>query len=144
MKFVKVLSVLALSGILLTGCTTSKSASTGYNVTTKNKSSLTETKWNLVEDDEIVKGFNGENVHITITEDGNLNGYAGCNQIFSEGLLEGSSIKFNLIGGTKMLCPSMKIEESFTSILKSVDRYEIKGNELYFYKGNMLLLKFIN
>ncbi|RLZ07342.1 META domain-containing protein [Faecalibacter macacae] len=144
MKLVKVLSVFALSGLLLTACSTSTGASTGYNVLSKSKSSLTDTQWNLVEEDEIVKGFNGDNVHITITEDGKLNGYAGCNQIFSEGVLNGSSIKFDLIGGTKILCPSNKTEESFTSILKSVDRYEIKGNELYFYKGNMLLLKFKN
>ena len=144
MKLVKVLSVFALSGLLLTACSTSTGASTGYNVLSKSKSSLTNTQWNLVEEDEIVKGFNGDNVHITITEDGKLNGYAGCNQIFSEGVLNGSSIKFDLIGGTKILCPSNKTEESFTSILKSVDRYEIKGNELYFYKGNMLLLKFKN
>lgn len=144
MKLVKVLSVFALSGLLLTACSTSTGASTGYNVLSKSKSSLTNTQWNLVEEDEIVKGFNGDNVQITITEDGKLNGYAGCNQIFSEGVLNGSSIKFDLIGGTKMLCPSNKTEESFTSILKSVDRYEIKGNELYFYKGNMLLLKFKN
>lgn len=144
MKLVKVLSVFALSGLLLTACSTSTGASTGYNILSKSKSSLTDTQWNLVEEDEIVKGFNGDNVHITITEDGKLNGYAGCNQIFSEGVLNGSSIKFDLIGGTKILCPSNKTEESFTSILKSVDRYEIKGNELYFYKGNMLLLKFKN
>ena len=142
MKLEKVLSVFALSSLLLSACSTSTGASTGYNVTTKSNSSLNNTQWNLIEDDEMVKGFNGDNVQITITEDGNLNGFAGCNHIFSEGTINGSEIKFDLIGGTKMLCPTMKTEEYFTDMLRSVNRYEIKGNELYFYKGNLLLLKF--
>lgn len=144
MKLVKVLSVFAFSGLILTACSTSTGATTGYNVSSNKKLTLSDTQWNLLEDDELVKGFNGDNVHISITEDGKLSGFAGCNQIFSEGVIDGSKITFDVIGGTKMLCPSMKIEESLTSMLRSVDRYEVKGNELYFYKGNLLLLKFKN
>ena len=142
MKLVKVLSVFALSGLLLSGCSTSTGASAGYNVTTKTSSSLNDTQWNLIEEDEMIKGFNGDNVHITISEDGKLTGFAGCNQIFSEGVINGSEIKFDLIGGTKINCPMMKSEEYLTKTLSSVNRYEIKGNELYFYKGNLLLLRF--
>lgn len=144
MKLVKVLSVFAFSGLILTACSTSTGATTGYNVSSNKKLTLSDTQWNLLEDDELVKGFNGDNVHISITEDGKLSGFAGCNQIFSEGVIDGSKITFDVIGGTKMLCPSIKIEESLTSMLRSVDRYEVKGNELYFYKGNLLLLKFKN
>ena len=143
MKLVKVLSVFALSGLLFTACSTSGTATSILNT---KKSSLYDSEWKLVDDENnIVKGFNGENVFLRIDQnDFKVSGYAGCNQYHSEATADGNNISFAAIGRTKMLCPDAKSEAAFLGVLDDVNRYEIKGNELYFYKGNMLLLKFFN
>jgi len=141
MKLVKVLSVFALSTLLFNACSTN--IPKGSNVNIKKDVSINNTSWKLVEEDEIVKGFNGEDVHLTITENGTkVNGFAGCNRFSTETVLSAENISFSPIASTKMLCPTIKTEDSFLALLEDTNRYEIKGNELYFYKGNMLLLKF--
>ncbi|HEY4539042.1 MAG TPA: META domain-containing protein [Faecalibacter sp.] len=143
MKLVKVVSVFTLSCLLFTACSTSGSATSILN---HKKSSLYGSEWKLVDDENsIVKGFNGENVSLKIDpNDFKVSGFAGCNQYHSEAAADGNSISFAPVGSTKMLCPEAKSEAAFLGVLDDVNRYEIKGNELYFYKGNMLLLKFVN
>ena len=144
MKLVKVYSIVVLSTLLFSACTSSK-VSTATNVTPKTKSNLYTTEWKLVEDDNYVKGFRGDNVNLTIEDNSfKVTGYAGCNSYFTDATINGSAIKFNPIGRTKMSCPSLKVENSFINMLEAVNRFEVKGNELYFYKDNMLLLKFKN
>ena len=142
MKLVKVLSVFALSSLLFTACSTSAPSTTILN---NKKSSLYNSEWKLVDDENtVVKGINGEAVFIKIeNNEFKVNGYAGCNLFHSDATLDGTNIKFGPIGSTKMRCPDSRIEDSFLNVLDDVNRYEIKGNELYFYKGNMLLLKFV-
>jgi len=142
MKLVKILSVFALSNLLLTACFTSSPSTTILN---NKKSSLYNAQWKLVDDENtVVKGLNGDAVYIQIdSAEFKVNGYAGCNLFHTDAALDGSTITFGPIGSTKMRCPDSRIEDSFLNVLDDVNRYEIKGNELYFYKGNMLLLKFV-
>jgi heat shock protein HslJ len=142
MKLLNVLTVFAFSGLLLTACTTSSSS---VGIVNKNKSSLYNTNWKLVEDDELVKGYNAEDVYFSIDRNEfKVTGFGGCNQFNSNVALDGNNIKFSPIASTKMLCPTSTVEDSFLNMLKDVTRYEIKENVLYFYKGNLLLLKFKN
>lgn len=142
MKLVKVLSVFALSSLMFSACSTSGPATTILN---NKKSSLYNSQWKLVDDENtVVKGINGDDVFITIeNNEFKVNGYAGCNLFHTDASLDGNNVKFGPIASTKMRCPDSRIEDSFLGVLDDVNRYEIKGNELYFYKGNMLLLKFV-
>ncbi|MBF0598153.1 META domain-containing protein [Faecalibacter rhinopitheci] len=140
MKLVKVLSVFALSSLIFNSCST---AGTSASILNTKKSTLYNTTWKLLEDDEIVKGFNNNDVFLTIDADEfKVSGYAGCNNFTTTAELNNNNITFGNIASTQMLCPNSKTEDSFLHVLDDVNRYEIKGNELYFYKGNMLLLKF--
>lgn len=142
MKLVQVLSVFALSSLLLSACSISGPSTTILN---NKKSSLYDTNWKLLEEDEVVKGFNANDVSLQIdANEFKVSGYAGCNNYQTTATLDNGSIKFGPIASTNMLCPDAKIERSFLNVLDDVNRYEIKGNELYLYKGNMLLLKFRN
>lgn len=142
MKLLNVFTIFAFSGLLLTACSTSSSS---VGIINKNKSSLYNTNWKLVEDEEIVKGYNSEDVYFSIDRNEfKVTGYGGCNNFNTAVALDGNAIKFSPIASTKMLCPTSNIEDSFLNILKEVTRYEIKENVLYLYKGNLLLLKFKN
>jgi len=143
MKLIKVFSFFALSGFLLSAC----SSSTGVTNISLKKSSIYNTDWKLLnEDNELVKGFNGEYVNLTIDEPTlNSNGYAGCNKFSSTiSITEENNISFGPVTSTEMSCPSYRIEDSYLNLLKNVNRYEIKKNEMFLYKNNILLLKFIN
>lgn len=142
MKLVKVLSIIALSGMLFSSCSTSTQI-TNLNV---KKTPFYTTKWNLVgEDNTLIKGFNGENVSISFDEQQHTaNGYAGCNHFSSSLIIDETVVKFGPIASTKMACPSSKVEDSFLKLLKEANRFDIKGKELYLYKNNILLLKLID
>lgn len=142
MKLVKVLSIIALSGMLFNSCSTSTQI-TNLNV---KKTSLYSTNWNLIgEDNTLIKGFNGENVSITFDEQHHsVNGYAGCNRFSSSLIIDEANLKFGPIASSEMACPNSKAETNFLKLLKEVNRFEIKGKELYLYKNNILLLKLIN
>lgn len=108
----------------------------------KKKIELTDTYWRLAE-------FNGKPLPAT---EGNttpyiymkhkgkaLIGHTGCNEIagkFDAG-------KDNEVGFeatyTDMSCPQAQVEQYLQSTLKHADRYEINGNNLLLYTGNMLI-----
>lgn len=142
MKLVKGLAIFVFSSLVLNSCFSSSASTTVVN---KNKSMLYNTTWKLVEDNEVVKGFNQADVSLTIDpNEFKVSGYAGCNNFNTTAELDNGSIKFGPIISTKILCPNSKTEQNYLSVLDDVNRYEIKGNELYFYKNNILLLKFKN
>lgn len=142
MKLIKVLSIFALSSLIFSSCSSSSGAT---NVTIK-KASIFQSDWKLIgEDNTLIKGFNGENVTLVMNEtDFNVNGYAGCNRFSSTLITDDNNIHFGPIMSSKMACPSSKVEANYLKLLKDVNRYEVKGNEMYLYKNNMLLLKFIH
>jgi heat shock protein HslJ len=140
MKFVKVFSILALSSMFITSC--SSTSATNINI---KKISIYNSDWKLINDDNIlVRGFNRENVTLNINDNTfNVSGFAGCNNYTSTITTDNDKIKFGPIASTKIICPNYKIEDSFLDLLDDVNRYEIKGSELYLYKNNILLFKFI-
>ncbi len=142
MNLVKGLSVFALSCLFLNSCSTSTSQATNINV---KKVSLYNADWKLLKDDAtLVKGFNNENVTININDKTfNVTGFAGCNNFASTITVDDDKLKFSPVTSTEIICPNYKIEDAFLDLLDDVNRYEIKGNELYLYKNNVLLFKFI-
>ena len=142
MKLVKILSIIALSGMLFNSCSPSTQI-TNLNV---KKTPFYTTSWKLIgEDNTLIKGFNSENVSIKFNEQSNsVNGYAGCNQFTSTLIIDEAIVKLGPIVSTKMACPMSKVEDNFLKLLKEANRFDIKGKELYFYKDNILLLKLID
>ena len=142
MKLVKVLSIIALSGMLFSSCSTSTQI-TNLNV---KKTPFYNTAWKLTgEDNTLIKGFNSEYVSIKFDEQNNsVTGYAGCNHFSSSLIIDESTLKLGPIASTKMACPKSKVEDNFFKLLKEANRFDIKGKELYLYKNNILLLKLID
>ena len=69
-------------------------------------------------------------------KDKKIYGNDGCNAIFGNiEKLDGNSISFGKIGGTKMACPNMVIPTAYTKALHDARRYERKGLRLYFYNA---------
>jgi heat shock protein HslJ len=64
-----------------------------------------------------------------------FSGHGSCNSIFGNyKILEGEMINFSEMGGTKMACPDMTIENKFLEVLSKTGTYRVTESELIFYK----------
>jgi len=63
-----------------------------------------------------------------------FNGNDSCNNIFGaiERLTE-SELKFGMIAGTKMMCPEIKVANTYLKLLAEVRYYKIKNMELMLF-----------
>ena len=59
-----------------------------------------------------------------------FSGNGGCNQINGNYDLDKNEIHFSEIISTKMSCNDIEFENVFLSALSSINRYEIRGNDL--------------
>ncbi|HEY6124120.1 MAG TPA: META domain-containing protein [Steroidobacteraceae bacterium] len=67
----------------------------------------------------------------------NLVGFSGCNRMFGRYALEGSSLKFDGLGGTRMFCEAtMPLEQRFLAMFAQVARWEITGSTLRLLDAN--------
>jgi len=57
-------------------------------------------------------------------------GNGGCNQINGSYTLDKDDIRFTDVVSTKMSCSDIDFENTFLSALSSIDRYEVRGNDL--------------
>ena len=69
-----------------------------------------------------------------------FSGNGGCNQISGNYTLDKNEIKFNEIISTKMSCEDIAFENTFLDLLKRVDHYEQKGNDLVLKRKREVLL----
>jgi heat shock protein HslJ len=72
-------------------------------------------------------------------------GNSGCNVFGGNYEASGSKVKFSDIISTMRACEfedRMTIERGFLDGLQNADRFEIKGEKLFVYKGTTLLLEF--
>ena len=69
-------------------------------------------------------------------------GNGGCNQISGNYSLDKKNIHFGEVISTKMSCPDIEFENTFLSILNSIDHYEQRGNDLLLKKKKDVLLRF--
>ena len=57
-------------------------------------------------------------------------GNGGCNQINGNYTLDKDDIRFTDVVSTKMSCSDIDFENTFLSALSSIDRYEIRGDDI--------------
>ena len=67
-------------------------------------------------------------------------GNGGCNQINGNYSIDKRTIRFTEVLSTKMSCNDIEFENIFLSILSSIDRYEVNGNDLRLKRKNETLL----
>ena len=67
-------------------------------------------------------------------------GNGGCNQINGNYTIDKNDIKFAEVISTKMSCSDIEFENTFLSILNTIDRYEVNGNDLRLKRKRETLL----
>jgi heat shock protein HslJ len=102
----------------------------------------------LVKNQWIIEHFNSpknqvltKSSYFSIDENGTtFHGKDGCNNIKGKVILSGNAIQFKNIAGTKMMCENMEQANLFNKNLLEINRYEIKGAELFLYKDDTLVM----
>jgi heat shock protein HslJ len=69
-------------------------------------------------------------------------GNGGCNQISGGYTLDKKNIHFSEVLSTKTSCEDIQFENTFLSVLNSIDHYEQRGDDLIFKKKKEVLLRF--
>ena len=69
-----------------------------------------------------------------------FNGNGGCNQISGNYILDKNEIQFHDVISTKMACNDIEFENVFLSTLNSIDRYEVKGDDILLKRNREVLL----
>lgn len=137
-KIVTLFSAAILMSCAITSCSTSANTAK-----LKPKVSISNQNWYLMNDNDVVKGLYEKNVMMIIDEaNSTVSGFAGCNNFNASFTKVSGVTSFVNFSETKMACPNLKEEKAFLSMLKNVNRYEVSGNELHLYKGNILLMRF--
>lgn len=128
--------ILLLVGVIfLVQC---KATSTESTVTLQN------TYWKLTEagGKPVETPAQGREVHMILTSENNIKGFAGCNGLGGDYTVDGNNVKFSTIT-TRMFCElQMDVENRLTQALTEADRYLINGNMLELYKGEALVARF--
>ena len=78
-------------------------------------------------------------VYIELTEDNKVSGFIGCNRLTGTYTVEnGSQIKFNQLGTTRMMCPEMEmaLESQVLELLNTVDNFTIDSGKLMLNIGS--------
>ena len=99
--------------------------------------SLTGTTWSAVNynngKEAVVSLVADTAITATFTEDGNLNGSAGCNTFMTSYTLDGANITIQPAATTRKMCPGegiMEQEARFLAALTTAATWSISGNEL--------------
>ena len=102
----------------------------------KSQAAVTGTQWVLADDIA--------NKPTLMIEQNRISGNAGCNNYFSDAVIDTSAGNFSAknVGSTRKMCNNMTAETSYISVLQEVNKYVVTDNTLELYKDNLLLLKF--
>ncbi len=80
----------------------------------------------IVLDGEVVAGVAMAKAIIKLTQDGQVQGYGGCNRFFGGYRLEGGQISFMPIASTRRYCEeTMAVEDAFFKALGKVTRLKV-------------------
>ena len=74
------------------------------------------------------------------TDEKRFTGNGGCNQINGGYAVDKKEIRFGEVVSTKMSCEDIAFEGTFLDLLRKVDRFEQKGNDLLLKKKKEVLL----
>jgi heat shock protein HslJ len=105
---------------------------------------LFEVKWRLIELRGVAVVTN--NPHITFGQVSNIfSGHGGCNQIVGWYEVDGTSLTFSGLAGTRLACldsDAQKIETDLIKALEQVRRFQVQNDVLSLYDSGSLLLVF--
>jgi heat shock protein HslJ len=120
---------LLAAGILTTACST-----TSEPVKEAASLPLLNTQWRLTQlGGEVIGNPAGERAVTFLLQPSstNLVGFSGCNRMFGRYALNGATLKFDGLGGTRMYCEDrMPLEQRYLAMFSQVARWEIVGNVL--------------
>lgn len=94
---------------------------------------ITGTMWSLLSIGEMNIEAGEKKVHLMFMDEGQLNGFSGCNRYFSGYSIKNQQINIGPIAGTMAMCPDMEIESKFLDGLTKTATYLQVENKLYFY-----------
>jgi len=98
--------------------------------------SLTNTYFKALSlNDKEVEVFNKE-PYIKFQDNGKVTGVLGCNSFYGSYKKEKNSISFQNIASTKMMCPNIKTENTFSKVLQNTKTYKILGESMSFFDKN--------
>lgn len=107
-----------------------------YYILTKDNFALLNKKWKMTElegkaiSKEFIIQFDDTNNVFSMKTD--------CNTLSSSFTTESyNHITFGNVITTLMACPEMDVENGMKNVLKTVDAFQINGDELMFFKGRM-------
>lgn len=112
-------SLVAVS-MILSSCSSSKNAA---------GTSALEGEWNIVT--ACGKSAEGgmEPAFINFAKDGKVNGNASVNSFFGSYTFDGKKLKLGQVGMTRMMGPSMDIEDAVTKAINTVETIKIDGKK---------------
>jgi heat shock protein HslJ len=133
-------SALLLCAVLAAGAlTTSCSTTSGPGMETP-ALPLLNTQWRLTQlGEETVDNPAGERAVNFLLQPSstNLVGFSGCNRMFGRYALNGATLKFDGLGGTRMFCEGrMPLEQRYLAMFSQVQRWEISGTTLRLLDAN--------
>jgi heat shock protein HslJ len=107
---------------------------------------LEDKKWMLESIGETAISKTGELPFVAFdAAKGSAGGNSGCNVFGGNYTSEGNTLKITQVISTMRACEEgdkMTVERGFLDGLQNADRYEIKGEDLFLYQGEKLLLTF--
>lgn len=89
---------------------------------------LSDARWILTEIDgqPAPRGNADQVVHMTLTADGKIHGFSGCNQFMGTYRLDGDRLKIGPLASTRMACErGMELERQFLQALRGSVHFDI-------------------
>ena len=81
---------------------------------------------------------------LLMTDEGEASGFAGVNRWFGTYSVDGSTLKFGMMGMTRMAGPPdrMQLEQTYADALAAVTRWSVSSGRLQLSEDNALVLEF--
>ncbi|MBQ4442166.1 MAG: META domain-containing protein [Bacteroidales bacterium] len=138
-KKLLILAIAASLVLVFFGCKTTKKAAQGKT------SSLVDTQWQLeaLYGKPIDPGTAMAQPYIIFQEDGNTNGYLGCNIFFGTYYQKKQKLQMELTSASKKLCPQMDMERLFIKGMReNITSFSIKDSTLIIYADKAEIFRF--
>lgn len=83
---------------------------------------------------------------LLMTAEGKASGFAGVNRWFGTYSVDGSTLKFGMMGMTRMAGPPerMQLEQTYADALAAVTRWSVSSGRLQMSDSHALVLEFVN
>jgi len=126
---------LVLTIVFISGCT---------HIGHSSDTPLLDTTWNLSELFNEKIQYSGSKIPHLRFEEERVSGNDGCNNFFGGYTLDGNSLKFGMLGSTRMACPHIEgFEMIFNTMLSITTRYLINGNKLELFDNDKPIASFL-